>query len=580
MARRNLIDGLFGLGVASLALAGQITRFDGDVAFAWAPSALGIAALVAAPGVRWPTLLALLAAAIALAGSLGGAGSAHALSLALGSMIEVWAGAAILRRHGMRGDEVLRDFAAYCGAIGLVAPGLAALVIVAAQALMLQGPLGEDLADVFIAHALGNVIFMPVFTLIAAGGLLRWLRAQSLRSMAELAAVVLVVAIAGYAAFAQTRLPLLVLPVLAAVMATYRFDRVGASLSVMVLALIGSVLTLRGIGPMVVGSGGAGPKVQLLQAYLAVIVLCVQPLARDVARRSRLELALKETAALYRLLAEHSTDAILKTDREGRIAYASPAAAAIGDRLPGRLLVDLAHPAHAGHLMAQHRAAIERGPVSGWTEYLLRDGAGANRWFEVQTHPLTDELGQVYGAVSILRNIDERKAFEERLFEAGLTDPLTGLSNRRAFITMLDHAIAEEVGGCLALFDLDHFKAVNDRHGHVVGDKVLVLFAELLRTQVRNGDTAARIGGEKFAAILPRATPDQAEAVSLRILSGFSSTTRAIDGAIVRCTASAGVSALAGSADETLRAADLALYLAKAKGRDRLEMATRTVRRW
>lgn len=327
----------------------------------------------------------------------------------------------------------------------------------------------------------------------------------------------------------------------------------------------------------------------LALAAFAAVRLRVR--ARALAGRRALDRDLEETRALYRLLAENATEVVLRTAVDGRIAYASPAIArhsrADARDFAGHSLADIVDPSYTRMVMGLHEAAIHgAGDAGRWGEFVAtgllvqgsgeeQDGTGKDRWFEIQVHPLQGEDGQVYGAVSILRNIDERKRFQEQLFEAALTDPLTGLSNRRAFVAMLQHYVEEGNGGCLAMFDLDHFKAINDQYGHAVGDKVLMIFAELARSQVRSEDMVARIGGEKFAVVLPRASADQAEQVCSRILTTYSGTTRVIGDAIVRTTASAGVARMSGSADDTMRTADLALFTAKAKGRDRLEMASR-----
>ncbi|MGQ4828129.1 GGDEF domain-containing protein, partial [Enterococcus faecalis] len=83
------------------------------------------------------------------------------------------------------------------------------------------------------------------------------------------------------------------------------------------------------------------------------------------------------------------------------------------------------------------------------------------------------------------------------------TDPLTGLANRRAFVEALEAHVGQKRSGCLAIIDIDHFKQVNDRHGHAAGDRVLQAFGEVARSTLRSSDMVARIGGEEFAVILP-----------------------------------------------------------------------------
>ena len=158
-----------------------------------------------------------------------------------------------------------------------------------------------------------------------------------------------------------------------------------------------------------------------------------------------------------------------------------------------------------------------------------------------------------------------------QLVTAADTDYLTGLLNRRAFDQefgrQVDRAQRSGLPLALATFDLDHFKQVNDRHGHAVGDQVLRDFAALLQRELRSGDTLARVGGEEFAVVLFGIDLDDAVAFAARIgreLRGLSSGQR------LPLSTSAGVAALS-EADPVpaalLLVADRALYAAKEAGR-------------
>ena len=331
--------------------------------------------------------------------------------------------------------------------------------------------------------------------------------------------------------------------------------------------------------------GNAGESAGALRAETvaligAIILVPVLLVAIGVLARAR-SAGLRDLAggeARYRLLAAHTSEVVLSIDADGRIRFASPAASRTGlwreGELAGCRLVELATGDQRAALASILSEAPGRVATATWHEVTLVGPRGDEQWFDLRVEPSGEGDDATRGeTVVVLRSIAERKALENQLYEAGLTDPQTGLANRRAFMAMLEHHLAEHSGGCLALFDLDHFRAFNDRHGHATGDKVLALFANLVRSLVRGGDTVARIGGEKFGVLLPGATPEQAEAVVSRVLAALSGTTRAIDDAIVRVSASAGVAQLGGSADDALRSADLALQVAKAKGRDRLELA-------
>lgn len=289
-----------------------------------------------------------------------------------------------------------------------------------------------------------------------------------------------------------------------------------------------------------------------------------------------LNFTLRESSALYRLLADTTSDIILKTDRDGYIVHASPGIARLGVSLPNMLIgphiLDLVHPACAAAVKSEHDAAIGGRRNGRWVEFPALTNDRQERWFEIQMRCLADEAGAIYGALGIMRSIEERRAFEERLFAAAMTDPLTGLTNRPAFITMLQHLVDTQIGGCLALFDIDHFKAINMKYGQSTGDEVLVAFSDFVRTLIRSKDIVSRVGGESLGILLPRATPVQAEAICQRIIDTLSEIGRTAGAGGVSVTASAGVARISGSLDDTIRRAEMALFFAKANGRSRLEM--------
>jgi diguanylate cyclase (GGDEF)-like protein/PAS domain S-box-containing protein len=290
----------------------------------------------------------------------------------------------------------------------------------------------------------------------------------------------------------------------------------------------------------------------------------------------RAEFTLDESSILYRLLAENTTDIILKTDRQGFIVHATPAIEQFGVRLPSLLiwpnLRDLVDPPWRTAVEDEHHAVISGQETGEWIELRASLPDGCARWFEMQMRGLRDDAGAPYGALVIMRSIEDRRGHEEQLFAATMTDPLTGLTNRRAFVAMLEHLVTAEAGGCLAIFAIDHFKAINLQYGHSVGDDVLVAFADFLRTLMRADDIVSRIGGESLGVLLPKATPDQAEALCRRTIVTLSEVGHAAGGAGLSVTASAGVARIRSSVDDTIRRAELALFFAKAKGRNRLEM--------
>lgn len=175
----------------------------------------------------------------------------------------------------------------------------------------------------------------------------------------------------------------------------------------------------------------------------------------------------------------------------------------------------------------------------------------------------------------------ELSAANRRLQELAVTDPLTGICNRRALFDLLRREIDREQrhqrGLAVILFDIDHFKEVNDRYGHAAGDVVLRHVAAAAGTAVRGTDTLARYGGEEFVLVAPET--DEAEALLLaeRMRSALRSAHVAVDGQDLRVTASFGVTTLHPDdqqPEQLLRRADQALYAAKAAGRDRVAAAS------
>lgn len=177
----------------------------------------------------------------------------------------------------------------------------------------------------------------------------------------------------------------------------------------------------------------------------------------------------------------------------------------------------------------------------------------------------------------MLAEVTATKLSQLRTFEAtwrkATTDQLTGLHNRRAFEDRATDLISRNVPFILVMSDLDHFKLLNDRFGHKSGDEVLKAFAKVLRENIRRSDMAARFGGEEFLMLLPEATMDEAIYTLERVRVALG-TTLAIAG-LPKTTASFGVTASESGTDleSVLRIADAGLYLAKERGRDRVERA-------
>jgi diguanylate cyclase (GGDEF)-like protein len=182
-------------------------------------------------------------------------------------------------------------------------------------------------------------------------------------------------------------------------------------------------------------------------------------------------------------------------------------------------------------------------------------------------------------AFILLAMAKERTEFRHRT--AAMIDPLTGIANRRSFLhdatELIKRRVASSYATAVLLMDLDHFKSINDRFGHAVGDRVLQIFAESVRESLRPSDLLGRLGGEEFAAVLDSVSRDEAVAMAERIHHDFVEASAYVDGHAVGATVSIGM-VLDREAKyglpELLAQADQALYYAKGRGRDRVEIAS------
>jgi diguanylate cyclase (GGDEF)-like protein/PAS domain S-box-containing protein len=247
------------------------------------------------------------------------------------------------------------------------------------------------------------------------------------------------------------------------------------------------------------------------------------------------------------------------------------------EALAGRSLFDLTHPEdvpaarEACAALEQHRDRPSRHECR-----LVRgDGLQVPVQITASWVEATPE-GQAPHLVMIVEDITERKALEAQLVHRSLHDPLTGLPNRVLFQDRLWHALnrgkRERTPTCVLIVDLDGFKAINDELGHPTGDRVLVAFADRLRSVLRASDTAARLGGDEFSIVCENTEPEDAAVLADR-LRGAVAEPLQIAGTPVRLGISIGVGSAAGGADpeeayeRVVREADDAMYDDKARGR-------------
>ena len=582
--RPSLSDAALGAAyflAASAALL--LIRYNGGVDFIWIASPLLIAVLMIRSRRSWSPAFLVCAIASVLATGLFGLGWRMALPFAAINMVEAYVAARLLRQFGASRTPLgsatwLLHFIVSAGLAGPAAGAMLGTLLLATQG----WPPLQTFIGYFAGHSLGNLAFIPLATLVASRKLGVSLRLGADGGKLEPAILLAIVALTIVAVFAENSSPLLFLPILPIMLVTFRLGIGAAAISIVMLALIGGGLTLAGQGPMHMMDADLGVKVQFFQLFLAATVLTVLPVAADLRNQERLHRDVRLSEERYRLMAEHSTDILLHLENDGRIRYISPSVRQLGgydpDQLIGRKASALIARDHLKLVRDAHEHTIAmHGQTCGF-EYQAKTVDGRKRWFETHSRAVIDNQGRVDGVLSIVRDISIRKANEQQLSVAAMTDPLTGLANRRAFRAAIDQALAKTItlsGDCLAVFDIDHFKRVNDDFGHDAGDEVLRAFAGVARRMVRQADIVARLGGEEFAIHFPQTSVDQAMQICERIRIEMAETATFVGNAAIHVTISGGVAAIEkGGLEPALRAADDALYQSKRNGRDRLSLAT------
>ncbi len=298
---------------------------------------------------------------------------------------------------------------------------------------------------------------------------------------------------------------------------------------------------------------------------------------RDVTERQEAVLRLAASEEAFRLLAENSSDVVLRL-REDRFIWLSPSlTAGLGwrpEQWIGQPAAAFLHPDDQVAYASSVRAVA--GGESVVSRHRLRAQNGTWHWVELHAGPYRDGQGRIDGLVATFRIIDAEVAAQRALERYARTDDLTGLLNRREVLARLDAQVPQQPrsGGQTAVLfcDLDRFKTINDRYGHAAGDQLLRTVADRLRHCLRAGDLAARVGGDELLVVLHGVQDlENAVAIAEKIRAAVGAPVPTGAGEL-QISLSIGVTlARPGEDSDALIArADAAMYEAKQIGRNRV----------
>lgn len=297
----------------------------------------------------------------------------------------------------------------------------------------------------------------------------------------------------------------------------------------------------------------------------------------DRTHASEIEDQLRASEKNYRRLFDNIQEVYYRTDSRGVMQHVGPGARRVMGYEPSEVEGHSAQSFYPPDFdgTAFKAAIFEKGEVADFPGRVVRrDGTVID--ISISSHVLYDHAGNFSGIEGIYRDVTQRKNLERELQRLATTDMLTGIANRRAFLEcardVFEHSRSTGAPLTLLMLDLDHFKSINDRFGHLEGDLALIAFAEAVKKQLRGSDVVGRLGGEEFGVLLPRTALQKGMEVAERILQSIRSLDLKTEcGEGYGITASAGVGTLClsdRSPRDILDRADQALYQAKHKGRD------------
>lgn len=558
------------------------------VASVWPASGLLLAALLVHRGDRAWQIYAACGLASLAANLSAGWPPIQAAGFTLANLVEGWVALRLLRKIDDNPASLVESRALFRFVLAIAAAALCSAAVAAPFAPRINLPF---LWSWFSTVFLGMLLVGPFLLLVSAR--MGTDRHQGTIVDMPLVLLLLLVTAAAEISFANATWPLMFVPLIALQPLVVRYGLLGASAGVLAIAIVGSLNTAFNVGPVAALTGDHDIRTLFLQGYLFAAWLGALPIAALMASR---DATLRQLAATVELLGRAERAArighwrfdmleksLVWSDEMFRLHGMDPSVPPTF----ARALVTV-EPAHRMRIMRTIAVAVERGVPF---QYVTRLTSEAGGMIDVLSHGELerDRNGRVVAVFGTMQDITQQVAQHRDLVEARTaaeqravlaqqqadTDPLTGIANRRSAIRVGEAAVAADVDVpfSVLVLDVDHFKTINDRFGHSVGDVTLVRIADVARHQLRAGDFIARMGGEEFVLLLPGAAADVASAVAERVRAAIQQDVRRPDGRPV--TVSLGVAQRhpEDDFDSLLNRADRALYEAKTGGRNRFALA-------
>lgn len=569
-------------------------RADG-IATLWPSSGVLVAALLLTTPERQPWFLFSGGVASFAANIAGGAAWPNALGYTVANIVEAAIAARLIAQAARGVDSFYTPIAIFrfAGA-SLVAAIVSGLIASATLAIWGGGFSFPSLVSWISTVSLGIMVVVPLIINTAYGlqrGTRRFPRwSQTITALAAVATITAFV-------FGQSSYPLLFLPVVAVVFATYLGGPTVAASSIILIVVIGTIGTAMGTGPShLIRGQSAFSSVLFFQFFLLVNILAALPLAALQFTRTRDAETIARDKRWLEMSERVAKVGHWRLDLRSQGLFWSDEVFNIHGLEPGNLPsldegIDYYHT--EDREMVQHCLddAVATSKAFEFEARLVR-ADGALRYVVSRGEVEQGPNGRATAIFGIFQDITERalktidltnakQQAEERVDHAiqlAMTDPLTGIGNRRWVTDVLtsevESAGREQRNLSIALLDIDHFKSINDRFGHSVGDIVLKDVAQICANAVRRSDFVGRLGGEEFLIVLPGADTVTATIVAERVRSSLEANIWC-SGGPERVTASLGIAtfSIGTGVDNFLRQADEALYCAKAEGRNRLHFA-------